>query len=559
MASMRICDLGAIAPASGMTEVPSLHFPRRRFLRTLAGSTAALSLAGYNRADEKGAANSVTISILHTTDLHGHIMPARAYDGEENIGGLARCATQIRRWRMENPHSILLDIGDVYQGTHVSRATGGALMIDLFNRLNYDAWVIGNHEFDWGLEAVTKNVAASKMPVLAANARAGGQWTNMLQDKSNPLSGISPFLIKEVAGFRIGIIGVVTPGLPAWLHPSLLKEFSAADPLGSVKFAIRKLTAAKVDAIVLASHFGLKGLDGTQGRPDDFANRIHEITKECRELNVVIAGHTHQDIPQMLVNDVLYTQANYYGINAGRVDLVFDQDTRRLVAATASTVRMDKSIDLDPMVISASAKDVEASAKELHREIGELADPLSCRGLPGTPAPSLRLILHAIRHSMEKRGQRIDGVLHGLFLDDRDLAAGKKTIADAWEIIPYENRLAIVELRGSDLAAVLQEVLGAPFSTHGIDGFKVMIEGGRRDLKVRSLTLPDGRPVEPEKRYRIALNGFDAQSGGRRYRLLNELATAADARLTMMETESRDAVIEFFTGKKVIRASDLGI
>ncbi len=540
-----------------MIEMPHLYIPRRRFIQSLAGSAAALSLAGYSRAAEEAAGKSVTVSILHTTDLHGHIMPTKTYEGVENVGGLARCVTQIRRWQKENPNNVLLDIGDVYQGTHVSRATGGALMIDLFNRLNYDAWVLGNHEFDWGLETVAKSVAASKMSVLAANAQAGGKWTNTLQDKSNPLSKISPFLIKEVAGFRIGIIGTVTPGLPAWLHPSLLKEFSAEDPLASVKFAIKKLLAEKVDAIVLAAHFGLKGVDGDKGRPDDFANRIHEITKECRDIAVVIAGHTHKDIPQFRVNDIPYTQASYYGINTGRVDLTFDRESRRLIETKISTVRMDGSIELDPMVVSVSAKEVQASEVELNREIGELADPLSCKAAPGVPAPSLLLVTRAIRHSLEKRGRKIDGVLHGLFLDEKDLPAGKKTIADAWEIIPYENRLATVELRGSELPKVMQEALSIPYSTQALDGFKLTVEGERRDTKVTSLTFPDGKPVEPDKRYIIALNGFDAQSGGRRYALLSELCAAADAKLTLHDIESRDAVIEFFTDRKVIRAADL--
>jgi 5'-nucleotidase / UDP-sugar diphosphatase len=537
-----------------MNEVPPHLLPRRRFLGTLGGSAAALTIPGLSRA---GDANAVTVSILHTTDLHGHIMPAKTYEGEENVGGLARCVTQIRRWKAENPNHLLLDIGDVYQGTHVGRATDGRLMIELFNRLGYDAWVIGNHEFDWGLETLTRSVAASKMPVLAANAKAGGKWTNTLGDKSNPHSKISPYLVREVAGFRIGIIGAVTPGLPAWLHPSLLKDFSAADPLGSVKFAIRKLTAEKVDAIVLACHFGLKGVENGQGRPDDFANRVNEVTKECRELSVVIAGHTHKDIPQFRVNGIPYTQAGYFGIHAGRVDLVFDKNSHRLVDSKVSTVRMDKSIELDPMVVSISAKDVEASEKELHREIGELAESLSCKSQPGTPAPSLRLIMSAIRHSLEKRTQKTDGVLHGLFLDDKDLAAGKKTIADAWEIIPYENRLATAELRGADLAPLMQEILTVPFSTHALSGFNVTTAGERRDLKVTALTLPDGQPPEPEKRYRIALNGFDAQSGGRRYPMLRDLAAAPDAKLTLHDVESRDAVIEFFTDKKTVRAADL--
>ncbi len=539
-----------------MSQTPRLLLPRRRFLQTLAGSAATLSLP-RSAWSADGDGKTVTVSIFNTTDLHGHIMSAKTYEGEENVGGLARCVTQIRSWQKENPHHLLLDIGDVYQGTHVSRATGGALMIDLFNRLNYDAWVIGNHEFDWGLDTLTKCLTASKMNVLAANAQAGGKWTNTLEDKTHPLAKIAPYFIKEVAGFRIGVVGAVTPGLPAWLNPSLLKEFSAADPLGSVKFAIRRLKAENVDAIVLACHFGIKGIRDGRGTPDDFANRVHEITRECRDLSVVIAGHTHRDIGVFRVNDIPYTQASYYGIHAGRTDLVFDKDSRKLLDVKVSTVRMEKGIELDPMVVSAAAKDVQASEAELKREIGELADPLSCKGEPGIPAPSLRLIHSAIRHSLEKRGQKIDGVLHGLFLDDKDLPAGKKTIADAWEIIPYENRLATAEFTGAELAAVAEETMSARYSTHGLSGFKVAVSGEGADLKVTGLALPGGEPVDPAKRYRIALNGFDAQSGGRRYEKLAKICAAPETKLTLHSTESRDAVIEYFTDRKTVRAADL--
>lgn len=540
-----------------MISSPHLYLPRRRFLQTVAGSAAALALPSAWGAEDDG--KTVTVSILNTTDLHGHIVPTQTYEGVQDVGGMARCVTQIRKWQKENPNNILIDIGDVYQGTHVSRSTGGAVMIDLFNRMNYDAWVMGNHEFDWGLEAVVKNVAASKMPVLAANAQVGGKWANTLQDKSNPLSRIAPYIIKEVAGFRIGIVGVVTPGLPAWLHPSLLREFSAADPLGSTKFAIRKLKDEKVDAIVLACHFGLKNPEVSKSR-DDFANRVFDITKECRDLNVVIAGHTHKDIGNARVNDILYTQASYYGIHAGKTDLVFDKESRRLVETRVGTVLMDKNVEQDAMVLSATSKEREASDAELKKPIGELAAALSCKAPEqGGPAPALLLVMKSIRHAMEKRGVKPDGVLHGLFMDEKDLAAGPKTVADAWEIIPYENRLTTAEFRGSDLAKIMQEAMSAPYSTMNLEGFKVTTEGERRELKVTSLTLPDGKPVEPDKRYLIALNGFDAQSGGRRYPLLQELSASSDAKLTLHSVESRDAVIEFFTEKKTVRPADLGL
>src|SRR6202030_3638973 len=117
---------------------------RRDFLKL--ASRAGLISAVPNLACAAATLNSdfVTISILHTTDLHGHILPTSDYNGNSDLGGFARCATQIRRWRRQNPNSVLIDIGDVYQGTDVSLRNKGDLMIDLFNHLKYDGWGVGN-------------------------------------------------------------------------------------------------------------------------------------------------------------------------------------------------------------------------------------------------------------------------------------------------------------------------------------------------------------------------------------------------------------------------------
>src|SRR4029453_14357918 len=134
---------------------PYRSWTRRDFLK-LAGRAGLLGvfppLANAAAALEP---DTVCISILNTTDLHGHILPTFDYDGTGDRGGLARCVTQIRRWRRQNPNSILVDVGDVYQGTEVSLRNNGELMIDLFNHLKYDARVIGNNEFDWGMQPFT--------------------------------------------------------------------------------------------------------------------------------------------------------------------------------------------------------------------------------------------------------------------------------------------------------------------------------------------------------------------------------------------------------------------
>jgi 2',3'-cyclic-nucleotide 2'-phosphodiesterase (5'-nucleotidase family) len=117
-------------------------------------------------------------------------LPTSDYLGNADLGGLARCATQIRRWRRQNRNSILVDAGDVYQGTDVSLRTNGALVIDLFNHLKYDAWIVGNHEFDWGLDTFARALAKSEMPALAANMSIEGKPSGAIT--ANPFAKVRP-------------------------------------------------------------------------------------------------------------------------------------------------------------------------------------------------------------------------------------------------------------------------------------------------------------------------------------------------------------------------------
>src|SRR6058998_1840317 len=145
------------------------RWTRREFLKLIGRAGLLSAVPTLTRAAVALDSDTVRISILHTTDLHGHILPTSDYNGNSDCGGMARCVTQIRRWQQENPNSILIDVGDVYQGTDVGLRSKGDLMIDLFNYLKYDAWVVGNHEFDWGIETFINALQRSTMKVLAAN------------------------------------------------------------------------------------------------------------------------------------------------------------------------------------------------------------------------------------------------------------------------------------------------------------------------------------------------------------------------------------------------------
>jgi 2',3'-cyclic-nucleotide 2'-phosphodiesterase (5'-nucleotidase family) len=509
---------------------------RRRFLRLLGEGALLAALPGQLAA---GDADVVTISLLHTTDLHGHILPTTDYAGRADLGGLARCATQIRRWRTANPNSILLDIGDVYQGTEVSMGTRGAIMIRCLNALGYDAWVVGNHEFDWGIEVLAESVGLSTMPVLSGNALIEGRAAGQGADTS-PLARIRPYLMKEVAGFRIAIIGLTTPALSWWLPPENLSGFEPLDPIESLRGLLREVSAQRPDAIVLAGHMGLT-------RRDDEANQVGALTREFPQLAVYLGGHTHQNHPGERINSVLYTQADHFGIYAGKVDLTFDRQTRRLLAREATTVPMDSQVPLDPLVLSLAQSELGVADRLLAREVGELTEPFGVVSSPEQPSDQERLIGSAIVAALRGRGVEIDAVVHGLFENPRTMEAGPKTVADIWTLLPYENEVVTVELSYADLLAVANELTFGR-EARPVMGLRVVVDGSAPP-RVVALRAADGTAVPVKAAYRIALNSYDSQSGGGRFPLLARLVAAPGNRRVLYAMQVRETLIDFFASR----------
>ena len=520
---------------------------RRAFLHTLGQTGALCALPSLGRAAQLLGGDTVTISILHTTDLHGHILPTIDYDGTPDMGGLARCVTQIRHWRRKNPNTILIDVGDVYQGTDVGLRSKGQLMIDLFNHLRYDAWVIGNHEFDWGMDPFLRALQASHMPVLAANTilegKAAGEWT----DRKHPFAKVRPYIIREIEGIRVAIIGITTPGMPFWFRPEYTRGLDFSYPVDPVRRAIVKAKAEGANAIVLAGHMGLKMRSGG----DDFANNVMSLTGEFPDVAVFLGGHTHQNIPSRLTNKVLLTQADHYGIHVGRVDLVFDRSSKGLIHRQARCELMDSQIRLDHNVMSRAKPHLALSDAALSTPIGELAEPLSVRRQNGEPSDVERLIGAAIIECLNDRGTRVQGALHGLFDDRNGVAAGAKTVNDIWTIIPYENYLVTAELTPEEIKIVMEETY-ASHEPRSLLGFNLRTAGEGSNRRVQSMVLDDGTPLERDRRYVIALNTFDSRSGGHRFMKLRSLLENSVTNCHAHDVQTRDTLIDYFRRHQVV-------
>ena len=520
---------------------------RREFLRLLAGATLASTLPSWLRAAGIPAQDLVTISILHTTDLHGHILPTTDYDGRTNLGGLARCVTRIRHWQAENPNSLLIDIGDVYQGTQFALSNQGRSMIDLFNLLRYDAWIIGNHEFDWGIEPFLGAVERSQMSVLAANTLLEGKTAGQLRDARHPFAKIRPYILKEIAGIKVAIVGLTTPGMPFWFLPKFIDGIEFQHPVEATRNAIREAKAAGANVVVVAGHMGLKERTGG----DDFANCVMALTAEFPETAVLIAGHTHQDIPSRLTNGVLLTQADHFGIHVGRVDLLFDRNSRKLLHREARTELMDDRFALDPVILSRTQPRLDRAAEVLAEPVGELIETLSVRSEQGEPSEVERLIAAAITESLADRKLKVDGVFHGLFDDRHAFKKGRKTIGDLWEILPYENYLVTAELTPLELKVIMEEVFQSR-ERRSLTGFEISVTGQGKERRLTSLCMAGRRPLDPAKRYRIALNTFDSRSAGHRFMKLRSILERPESNCTFHPVQTREALIEYFRRHQVV-------
>ncbi|NKB23826.1 MAG: hypothetical protein GKR87_05500 [Kiritimatiellae bacterium] len=146
--------------------------------------------------------------MLHTTDLHGHFLPAYDYEGHDEVGGLLRCATLIEKIKAREKNVLLVDCGDLIQGGAESYNTQGRVMIKALEWLGYDAWVLENHEFDWGLDKLAKLHDLTTLNMLGANIKTSSR-------KQHPLNKNKPYIMKDIDGVRVALVGLTTPGIPS--------------------------------------------------------------------------------------------------------------------------------------------------------------------------------------------------------------------------------------------------------------------------------------------------------------------------------------------------------
>lgn len=488
------------------------------------------------------SARPVSITVLHTTDLHGHFFPTTDYDGRPDMGGMLRCATRIREIRETAPHVLLIDCGDLYQGAAESYLTDGRLMIQALDALEYDAWVIGNHEFDWGLGKMAALIESSATPMLSANMVS-------LPGRPHPFPRIRPFRIVERDGVRVAIVGLITPAVPTWSTPDLIGDARFERSVDALKRIMPLVRAEEPDVLLLATHQGFK----RQG--DDHANEINAIARQFPEFDAIIGGHSHQPIPEAWIDGkLLYTQAGYHGIWLGQLDLVYDTVQRRVVHKSARLHEMGPEVPPDAELAARFEKDLKRAQEYLARRVGRAEDRLTWTPDEFGRSPVQRLLARALA---EASGAPL--VLHGI-LDETDLNPGDIRMADVWRIVPYENRVALLQVTPSELLEILSENAEQrrAHAFMGLHGARYRWEtdaaGVRRPA---GLVLADGTVPHPRQRLRLAINSYVLASGGGRYTKLRAISERPETRTRILEIDTRTAVIEYIRRNQPLRLADV--
>jgi len=248
---------------------------------------------------------------------------------------------------------------------------------------------------------------------------------------------------------------------------------------------------------------------------------------------------------------VLFTQADHFGIHIGRVDLLFDRNSKKLLHREAICELMDNRLHFDHVIVSRAKSQLAESDAALSSPVGELAETLRGRSRPGVPSDVERLIAEALREALAERNLPVDGVMHGAFDDKAGLIAGPKTLNDIWNLIPYENYIVTAQLSPEEIKTVMEEV----FTSHekrNLLGFEVTTQGRGDDCRIVSMTLADGRPLDRNKKYVIAFNSFDSRSGGHHFMKLRSLLERPEANCVLHPLQTRDAVVDYFQRHKIV-------
>ncbi|MBI4349458.1 MAG: bifunctional metallophosphatase/5'-nucleotidase [Elusimicrobia bacterium] len=487
-------------------------------------------------AAASAGAETVKIAVYHTNDVHGwiHPKPATWYakDPKRPIGGFAAAARVLQG---ETLPKLLLDGGDWFQGTPEAALSSGTAVVDCFNALGYDAVVVGNHDLDYGQPQLETLARRLKPTVLGSNIYRA-------EDDTRP-DYVTPWLIKDVAGVKVGIFGLLTTNM---------RELSFEENIAGLRFRreadeardmVRRLKAEGATVIIAVTHVGFMEPGMRVFEDDKF------IAGEVPGIDLIVGGHTHSRVTGPVKDPrhgTLLVQAGSYLSQLGRVELSVDRETGKVVESSGRLIDLwIDEVGEDPEVKRLVARYQEDADKRLSVVVATAASTLA-RNRNGEAA------IGSWFTDCTRAWGRTDVALQNSGGIRSDLPAGPVPVRRMWEIMPFDNHIATLSLTGAQLRETLERGVSGATGVLQVSGlslrYKRSAEPGKRLVEVRI----NGRPVKDEARYTVTTADFLVQRG-------DGYATLGQGEGTMLtDVLMRDVLVDCAKRAKLIEPPEGG-
>lgn len=431
------------------------------------------------------AVGAAQLLLLHTNDWHGTMRPTSAlWMTKENppmIGGPQALAGALQQYKLRAVRQgirwLQLDAGDRFQGTMEANFSRGQAMTDLYNALSYTAVTLGNHDFDYGREALDQSIKPARFPVVCANLTGPGvPWR--------------PYLVSRIGTLTVGITGVMTAELPTLTYPEHIAGLVLEPPVTAARRVAAELRRRGCDLVILLSHCG--------------HDADVEIARAVPDIDVIIGGHTDHQLSQPVRSEkTLIMQTRGYGSHMGALTLSLDPATRTIASFSYDSILLDPASwsstpDIDSLVASWSRMVEEVAAQPVGVSPREF---LRKRGPDG---------VYHLGEQLCKAVSAVSGCPIVVFQAGglrADLPAGNIIYKDIYQVLPFNHQILVGRISGKDLLSLLAKGTDgkdAELCTHGL-----LIN---RMADTLSATFA-GKPVVPEAEYPIALNDFLAKGG----------------------------------------------
>lgn len=478
--------------------------------------------------------NQKKLNILFTSDIHAHAMPLVYGSNQSADLGLIKYKTVVEQARKNHQHLIVLDNGDLIQGTPLAThyvkkySDHENPMIKLMNQIGLDGAAIGNHEFNFGQDILTNAIETANFPWLAANI--------LDQTTGKPKYG-PPYLIKQIDHeIKIAIVGVTTHYIPNWESPEHIKDIQFTDAFSTLeKWVAHIQETEKPDVLIALYHGGFeRDLEtGESTEPLTGENQGYQMATEIDGIDLLLTGHQHREIAQF-INDTLVIQPGKNGQKYAEIQLILEKENEQwMIRQKNGQLKSMAGVETDQDALNYISSLEKSTQKWLDQPIGYIEgnmlinDPLAARV---KKHPFIQLI-----QDVQIEASGIDISVTALLNNDSQGFSKVVTMRDIVSNYMYPNTLTVIELMGSDILAALEK--SAEYFTLDQQGDLIvdpsyiepkpqhynydMWEGINYTINVAK---PIGsrienvsyhsKPLNEKQLYRVVMNNYRASGGG---------------------------------------------